>query len=260
MNHAIVLYGIYKGLDIRIKLVHPFTLTRRIFMEFDLFTLLPLVAALFVFWKLRSVLGTRTGAERPPYETFNDNNRREDGDNVVTLPGAKRQKMEDNPSEAELAIKKIAGKSKKLKQGLTAILSRDPNFDPDQFLGGSKMAYEMIVTGFADGDKRALKGLLSREVFENFESVIDERTKQGERVQASFVGIEKAEIKTAELVKEEAQITVKFVSQMISATLDKNDEIVEGDLQEVADITDVWTFARPLKSRDPNWKLVATDE
>ena len=112
----------------------------------------------------------------------------------------------------------------------------------------------------ADGDKRALKGLLSREVYENFAAVIDDRVKRGEKVQASFVGIEKAEIKAAELTKDEAQVTVKFTSQMISATLDSADEVVDGDLQEVAEIIDVWTFARSVKSRDPNWKLVATDE
>ena len=80
------------------------------------------------------------------------------------------------------------------------------------------------------------------------------------RFRPAFVGLEKADIKAAELSKDEAQITVKFVSQMISATLDQNDEVVDGDLQEVAEVIDVWTFARPVKSRDPNWKLVATDD
>ena len=96
-------------------------------------------------------------------------------------------------------------------------------------------------------------------MFENFETVIDDRMARGEKVQSSFVGIEKAGIVGAELLKDEAQVTLEFVSQMISATLDDKDEIVEGDLQEVAEVTDVWTFARPVKSRDPNWKLVATD-
>ena len=231
-------------------------------MEFDLFTLLPLAAALFVFWKLRSVLGTRNGNERPPYDpnVGDERSDQDDADNVVTLPGAKRRRDDEEVNAAEAAISKIAGKNKDLKQGLTAILSRDPAFEPDQFLGGAKMAYEMIVMGFADGDKRALKGLLSREVYENFVSAIDDRADRGEKVQASFVGLEKADIKAAELSKDEAQITVKFVSQMISATLDQNDEVVDGDLQEVAEVIDVWTFARPVKSRDPNWKLVATDD
>ena len=117
----------------------------------------------------------------------------------------------------------------------------------------------MIVTGFADGDKRTLKGLLSRDVYDNFELAIDNRNKKGDRVEASFVGVESASFARAEVMKEDAQITLKFVSQMISATMNKKDEVVEGDTQEVAEITDVWTFARPIKSRDPNWKLVATD-
>ncbi|MEM9732434.1 MAG: Tim44/TimA family putative adaptor protein [Pseudomonadota bacterium] len=237
-------------------------------MEFDLFTLLPLAAAVFVFWKLRSVLGTRNGNEMPPYNPYETADQERDapegadnqGDNVITLPGASRRQAEPDANAAEAEIDRIAGSDKGLKQGLTAILARDPGFEPEGFLSGARMAYEMIVTAFADGDKRALKGLLSREVFENFEAVIDERAARGETVKASFVGVDMATITGAELVDEEAQITVHFTSQMISATVDKNDEVVEGDLNEVAEITDVWTFARPVKSRDPNWKLVATDE
>lgn len=235
-------------------------------MEFDLFTLLPLAAAIFVFWKLRSVLGTRNGNERPPYDPYDaslpkrEDSQPVDADNVVTLPGANRRRTDSDTSPQLDAIAKIAGKNAALKKGLTAVLSRDPGFDVEQFLSGARMAYEMIVTGFADGDKRALKGLLSREVFENFESVIDDRMKRGEKVEASFVGIEKADIKSADLDKDEAQITVKFVSQMISATLNSDGEVIDGDKTQVAEITDVWTFARPVKSRDPNWKLVATDE
>lgn len=233
-------------------------------MEFDLFTLLPLAAAVFVFWKLRSVLGTRNGTERPPYDPYVDGNRdvetTDSDDNVVTLPGARGRRGEEaGASLNETRIEKIAGDDDDLKKGLKGILARDPEFDPAQFLSGAKIAYEMIVTGFADGDKRALKGLLSREVYDNFASVIDDRTKNGEKIQATFVGIENAKIVGAELVRDEAQITLSFVSQMISATLNDAEEVIEGDREEVAEIKDVWTFARPVKSRDPNWKLVATD-
>ncbi len=232
-------------------------------MEFDLFTLLPLAVAVFVFWKLRSVLGTRNGAERPPYDPYvgNDDakNRADTNDNVVTLPNARGRQDDDAGEQAVSRLDEIAGDNENLARGLKAVANRDSSFDADQFVDGARMAYEMIVTGFADGDKRALKNLLSREVFENFEAVIDERAERGEKVNASFVGIETAEIAGAELVKDEAQVTIRFVSQMISATLDKDDEVIEGDLQEVAEITDVWTFARSVKSRDPNWRLVATD-
>ncbi|MDD9908269.1 MAG: Tim44/TimA family putative adaptor protein [Ahrensia sp.] len=232
-------------------------------MEFDLFTLLPLAVAVFVFWKLRSVLGTRNGTERPPYDPYvgSDDQAKpvETNDNVVTLPNARGRDNKVSAETDEERIAQIAGDNEALAKGLRAIAARDPAFDPDQFLDGGKMAYEMIVTGYADGDKRTLKGLLSREVYDNFAAAIDDRNSRYEKVNSSFVGIEKAEIVGAELVKEEAQITVRFVSQMISATLDKDDNIIDGDLQEVAEITDVWTFARPVKSRDPNWSLVATD-
>ncbi|MEL6946042.1 MAG: Tim44/TimA family putative adaptor protein [Pseudomonadota bacterium] len=238
----------------------------------DLFTLLPLAAAVFVFWKLRSVLGTRTGNEqRPPYDPYNGKDARDDqssnsgdsreaNDNVVTLPGNRTRRADDGMTDAQKAIESISGDDADLKKSLTAIYSRDPGFDPAQFLDGAKIAYEMIVTGFADGDKRSLKNLLSREVFENFEAVIDERKAAGEKVQTSFVGTEKASILAADVTRDEAQVTVRFTSQIISATLDENDTIIDGDPDEVAEIVDVWTFARPLKSRDPNWKLVATDE
>ncbi|MEL6752300.1 MAG: Tim44/TimA family putative adaptor protein [Pseudomonadota bacterium] len=225
-------------------------------MQLDLFTLLPLAAAIFVFWKLRSVLGSRDGAEPPAMPTDMG------GDNVVTLPGAYRE-PEDVPARDPEALKAIiekhAGKDKDLRDGLNAIAARDPSFDPNEFLSGAKMAYEMIVTNFADGDKRALKGLLAPDVYENFADAIDERKARGESVRSTFVGIEKAVLSGAELVRDEEQVTVSFTSQIISATLDKDDEVVDGDLQEVAEVTDVWTFSKPADSDDPNWKLVATD-
>jgi len=128
----------------------------------------------------------------------------EANDNVVTLPNARgRRSTDDENDPIEESIKKIAGKDKALKKGLTAIHSRDTSFDPDQFVDGAKVAYEMIVTGFADGDKRMLKGLLAREVYDNFEAAIDDRASRNERVQSSFVGIEKSEIVGAELLKDE---------------------------------------------------------
>lgn len=230
-------------------------------MEFDLFTLLPLAAAVFVFWKLRSVLGTRNGNEQPPYSPYEQVETQdaaaEGNDNVVTLPGVNRRSAED---ELQAGIDRIAGDNKTLRSGLMDILEQDSGFDAEQFLGGAKMAYEMIVTAFADGDKRALQNLLSREVYENFEAVIDERAERGEVVKASFVGVENSELVGAEMEGDEAHVTVSFVSQIISATVDKDDNVVDGDLNEVAEVTDVWTFARSVTSRDPNWKLVATDE
>jgi predicted lipid-binding transport protein (Tim44 family) len=146
-----------------------------------------------------------------------------------------------------------------LNKGLRELVAADPSFDPKEFVGGATMAYEMIVSGYADGDRKTLKSLLSREVYDGFVAAIDEREARGETVRSNFVGIEKANIIQAELKGTEANVTLRIISQLISATLDKNGEVVEGDLVEVTDVNDVWTFARDTRSRDPNWRLIATE-
>ncbi len=238
-------------------------------MEFDLFTLLPLAAAVFVFWKLRSVLGTRNGEEPtvPPARS-EDGTPFDAGDNVVQLPNAQNRTQNQTRGEAaeadrtkarKKAVEKHSGKDKTVRKGLEEVMARDETFDPDEFVGGARAAYEMIVTAFAEGDKQTLDGLLAEDVYENFAAAIDARTEAGETVKSSFVGIEKAALTGAEMVRDEAHVTMTFVSQIISATLDRDGEVVEGDLNEVAEVNDVWTFARSVTSRDPNWKLVATD-
>jgi predicted lipid-binding transport protein (Tim44 family) len=116
----------------------------------------------------------------------------------------------------------------------------------------------MIVLAFANGDRRALKDLLSSEVYESFDAVIKDREKHEQKTETRFVSIDKAELVSAEARDRAAQLTVRFVSQMISVTRDKAGTIVDGNPDKVADITDVWTFARDTTSRDPNWKLVGT--
>jgi predicted lipid-binding transport protein (Tim44 family) len=116
----------------------------------------------------------------------------------------------------------------------------------------------MIVLAFANGDRRALKDLLSSEVYESFETVIKDREKHEQKTETRFVSIDKAELVGAETRDRAAQLTVRFVSQMISVTRDKAGTIVDGNPDKVTDITDVWTFARDITSRDPNWKLVGT--
>ena len=236
-------------------------------MNLDPLTIIALMAAVFVIWKLRSVLGTRNGNEPtpPPIEQrprdMRDVRSAPEG-NVVTLPNARNGAARPAPAEQGVdpaVIDRHAKGNADLRQGLIAVAEGDPSFDPDTFLDGARMAYEMIVTAFADGDKATLRNLLSPEVFESFESVIDERKERGETVQASFVGIEQATLTGAEMIADEAHLTVDFVSQMISATVDKAGEVVEGDPQEVAEVTDRWTFARSVRSPDPNWNLVATD-
>jgi len=229
----------------------------------DIYTIIFLALAVFIFLRLRSVLGQRTGSERPPYDRAAPNVVQRSQDNsVVPMPGAVIDQAPLAPT-ADVATpadrwKGVAEAGTPLAAGLDAIAAQDSSFDPRHFLSGAKSAYEMIVLAFANGDRRALKDLLSAEVFESFDTVIKDREKHEQKTETRFVSIDKAELVNAEARDRAAQLTVRFVSQMISVTRDKTGTIVDGNPDKVADITDVWTFARDTTSRDPNWKLVGT--
>ncbi|RCS22341.1 calcium-binding protein [Phyllobacterium salinisoli] len=226
---------------------------------FDFGTIFFFVAAVVIFLQLRNVLGRRTGSERPPFDPYAARSKdapkpAANGDNVVALPR--------RPDAAEKdfgSIDAVSPAGTPLNEGLRAIRAADPAFDPAGFVDGAKMAYEMIVMSFADGDRKALKTLLSKDVYDGFVSAITEREARGEKVNSSFVGIDKADIVGAEMKGSEAHVTVRIVSQLISATLDKDGKVIDGDPDTVAEIKDVWTFARDTRSRDPNWRLVATE-
>lgn len=225
---------------------------------FDFGTIFFFIAAVVIFLQLRNVLGRRTGNEKPPFDPYTSNRSADtqtngvDADNVVSLPQRTGEKDFS-------AVDKIAPAGTPVNDGLRAIQAADPSFNPETFVDGVKIAYEMIVMSFADGDRKVLKNLLSKEVYEGFVSAIDEREARGESVRSTFVGIDKADIANAEMKGSEAHVTLNIVSQMISATFDKDGKVVEGDQENVVEIRDLWTFARDTRSRDPNWKLVATE-
>jgi predicted lipid-binding transport protein (Tim44 family) len=229
----------------------------------DIYTIIFLALAVFIFLRLRNVLGQRTGSERPPFDRAARNTIQSTAENnVVPIPGKVIDQAPSAPT-AEVAVpsdrwKGLAEPGTALAQGLDSIAARDSSFDPRHFLSGARGAYEMIVLAFANGDRRALRDLLSSEVYESFDAVIRDREKHEQKTETRFVSIDKAELVGADLRDRVAQLTVKFVSQMISVTRDKAGTIVDGNPDKVADITDVWTFARDTTSRDPNWKLVGT--
>jgi predicted lipid-binding transport protein (Tim44 family) len=227
----------------------------------DIYTIIFLALAVFIFLRLRSALGQRTGSERPPFERSPRNVAPGAPDNVVPIPGSVIDQAPLAPT-ADVSPsdrwKGIAEPGTALAKGLDALVAQDSSFDPRHFLSGAKSAYEMIVLAFANGDRRALRDLLSSEVYESFDTVIRDREKHDQKTETRFVSIDKAEIVGAEARDRAAQLTVRFVSQMISVTRDKNGTVVDGNPDKVADITDVWTFARDTTSRDPNWKLVGT--
>lgn len=229
---------------------------------FDIYTIIFLALAVFIFIRLRSVLGQRTGRERPPYDPYSARDARASAsDKVVTLPNRNSPaEAVSRPAEpAPDRWKGIAVAGSPVAAGLDAIVASDRSFDAKHFVTGARQAYEMIVGAFAAGDRKSLKNLLSREVYDGFEAAIREREQKGETVENKFVSLDNAEIIGAELRNNTAQVTVRFVSQLISATRDKAGNVIDGSPDKVTDVTDVWTFARDVTARDPNWKLVATE-
>lgn len=234
--------------------------------SFDITTLIFIVLAIFVIWRLRSVLGQKTGNEQPPFDPLSrrdaplkpGNAPAEPDHNVVRLPGVNgaRPAPEVQPADR---WKGIAEPGTPMAQALDGIARIEPGFDAPVFLEGAKAAYEMIVTAFAQGDRKTLKDLLSKDVYEGFERAITERERRGEKVETTFVSIDKAEMAGAELNGKNAQIVVRFLSQLITVTRDASGTVVDGSQDAVAEVTDVWTFSRVLGSRDPNWLLVATE-
>jgi predicted lipid-binding transport protein (Tim44 family) len=229
---------------------------------FDIYTIIFLALAVFIFLRLRSVLGQRTGRERPPANPYVRQPVQPSPDKkVVALPTRGEPataRGEDQPSPAE-RWKGVAPAGSPVAAGLDAIVAASPDFDAKHFIAGGRSAYEMIVTAFAAGDRRTLKNLLSQDVYENFESAISGREQRGETVESRFVAIDSAEIVAAQQRDKLAQITVKFVSQLVSVTRSKDGNVIDGNADKVTDVTDIWTFARDVSSRDPNWKLVATE-
>lgn len=222
----------------------------------DFVTLFFLVAAVVIFWQLRSVLGRRTGNEKPPADVFGERTAggaaASDDDRVVTL---NRAEGEDRFAVIDAAYPV----GTPLNQQLRDVVNVDPGFTPKEFINGARIAYEMVVTAFASGDRATLKSLLSDDVYEGFDAAITERERGGFVMKSTFVGIEKAEITAANVKENEEQITVRLISHLITATYDKMGTLVDGDAEAVSEVNDIWTFARDTRSRDPNWKLIATE-
>lgn len=228
--------------------------------NFDVLTLVFFGLAVFVIFKLRSVLGTRTGEERPPRDLFErrPSDDQANASNVVPMPN-RAAAPAPAPVDPQQAVDAVVPADSPARAGLTAIMQADPSFAPDQFIGGARAAYEMIVMAFANGDRRTLKDLLAEDVYEGFARAISDREALGQKVETQFVSIDKAEISDALLRARNAQVTVRFASKLITATRDQAGQVVDGSAEKVMDVIDIWTFARDVSARDPNWRLMATE-
>ena len=232
----------------------------------DVSTIVFAIVAIFVVFKLRSVLGTRNGAERPPNDRAPPS--RAPGaaspppaaGNVIPLAVATRPTPRaEEASPAPDRWRGIAQPGSPVAAGLDAIFAGDRDFSAERFLGGARAAYEMVVNAFAVGDVAALRRLLASEVFANFDAAIRARAAAGRTMTTTLVSIDAADIVEARMTGSLASVAVRFAAKLASATRDATGEVVDGEASDVVDHLDIWTFSRNTGSRNPNWQLSATE-
>ena len=229
------------------------------------------LVAIFLILRLRSVLGKRTGNERPPARDpfapptppappaspprLGDSS---GNDNVIPLPNGGAA-----PPRPPLSVNAPGGiRSTVLPSaapGVAAIRAADPTFDAIGFAGGARAAFTTIVEAFAKGDTAPLKQLLDAQTFASFEAAIRGRVERNEKAETTLIGFEASDIAAAEMQGSLAQVAVRFVSEQINVVRNADGQIAEGNPNEVQKVVDLWTFRRDTKSSDPNWLLIKTE-
>ena len=209
------------------------------------------MVAAFILLRLRKVLGRRTGHERRPANPLAPRQAEDAADNVVHLADheADSESPGDDFSDVEDSV---------LAAGLVQVLAADANFTRPAFLDGARGAFEIVLDAFAVGDTERLRGLLDDDVYRPFARAIEDRENAGQFLESTLVSIDQADIIEAGMNGRTAFITIRFVTQQINITRDAEDKVIEADTAHAVTITDLWTFERDTRSRDPNWKLAAT--
>jgi len=229
------------------------------------------LVAVFLILRLRSVLGKRTGNDRPPARDpftppapptatprVGDAPANQGNDNVVSLPTAnapapRQSSATSGPGGIRATVMPTAT------AGVAAIRAADPSFEPIGFTGGARAAFTAIVEAFAKGDIAALRGLLDGPTFSSFEAAIRGRVERKEKAETTLIGFEASDVAAAELQGTNASVTVRFVSEQINVLRNADGQIIDGNPNEVQKVIDLWTFRRDTKSSDPNWLLVKTE-
>ncbi len=206
------------------------------------------MVALFLALRLYSVLGKRTGHEQQPLPRSAD-----DRPLPVTLP---------RTTEAAQGTVPVVNRNidPRAEQGLRSVISGEPGFDVTQFLGGAQAAYRMTLEAFWKGDEDALADLVEADVLAAFSEAIEQRREAGQTLDNRLIRVDSARIVDAQVEGRQARITVRFDADIAAITRDAEGHVIAGSLSDAVETHDVWTFARTLKSGDPNWKLVDTDE
>lgn len=206
--------------------------------------------AVFLILRLRGVLGTREGFEKPAV-TRSDSNSRVGKPDFDVIEGGPDLDITDHVEEGSASATALA-----------AMKRTDPSFNVSEFLGGARGAYEMILMAFENGDLDSIVPFISEDVYEAFAGVVDERQRQGLTIDAKFIGISDMTLAEAgfDETSKEGEVTVRFKSEMTSIVRDNGGDIIEGSETEIKRQKDTWTFARKMDAGDPNWRLVATGE
>ncbi len=206
--------------------------------------------AVFLILKLRSVLGTREGFEKPatPVEDATPRAARRD---FEVIDGGPDRDIVDHVADGSAAAK-----------GLAEIKQAEPSFSVSEFLAGARGAYEMILMAFEKGDLASIRAFLGDDVYATFAEVVEAREREGLTIESHFVGLRELGLQEAKFdsTTREGEISVRFVGELTSVVRNKAGEIVEGNATAIKRQRDVWTFARRMGVDDPNWQLVATGE
>jgi len=204
--------------------------------------------AIFLILRLKNVLGTRDGFEKPPI--------------AAPGPAAKRADFEVIEGGVDRDITDHTKEGSKDAQTLAAMKAAEPEFNVGEFLGGARGAYEMILMAFEHGELEKIRPFLSEEVFDAFAEVVAAREKQGLKIEATFIGLRELSLAGAKFNKrtKQGEVSVKFIGEMTSVVRDKSGDIIEGNPTEIKRQKDIWTFGRKMGADDPNWQLVATGE
>ncbi|HEY1736982.1 MAG TPA: Tim44/TimA family putative adaptor protein [Methylovirgula sp.] len=234
----------------------------------DASTIVFALLAIFILWKLRSVLGSRnTGEKEPPPGSLLRPPSQPNPTVRSHVSDPTEKPLDSQPVAAQLPPsassepdpwKSYAQPGSKAAQGLEAIAGADATFDIESFVAGAKIAYDMILTAFAKGNRETLQHLLDQDVYESFDAAIAARQGRGETMKTMVESVEQISIDEANLRMRVAQITLHIRAKVTTATENAEGNVIEGSLDHPVELNDIWTFARDTQSRDPNWKLIAT--
>jgi len=204
--------------------------------------------ALFLVLRLKSVLGTREGFEQKPIQ------------NGQAGPSTVRRDFEVIEGGPDPDIADHIDANSKSGLALAAMKSKEPDFSVTEFLSGARGAYEMLLMAFENGEKDTLKQFLSDDVYTSFANVIETREAEGLHIDATFIGVRELKLVGADFDPKsgEGEITIKFVAELTSAVRNRDGDVIEGNPEEVKRQKDVWSFARIMGDKDPNWQLVST--